>query len=83
MILIIICLREKLFLCIILDLLFFFICEKWNFFKLYFLLFLLEKSILIIVSCFVEIVNILCLCERIGNVCVNNRFVFYGYYFEY
>lgn len=79
MILIIICLREKLFLCIILDLLFFFICEKWNIFKFYFLLFLLEKSILIIVSCF----NILCLCERIGNVCVNNRFVFYGYCFEY
>lgn len=46
-------------------------------------MFLLEKSMLIIVSCFVEIVNVLCLCERIGNVCVNNRFVFDGYYFEY
>lgn len=83
MILIITRLREKLFLRTTSDLSLLPTREKRNTLKSHLLLFLSEKSILTIASCSAEIVNTLRSCERIGNACVNNRFVFYGYHFEY
>lgn len=79
MILIITRLREKLFLRTTSDLSLLPTREKRNSLKSHLLLFLSEKSILTIASCS----NTLRSCERIGNACVNNRFVFYGYHFEY
>lgn len=83
MILIITRLREKLFLRTTSDLSLLPTRENRNSLKSHLLLFLSEKSILTIASCSAEIVNTLRTCERIGNACVNNRFVFYGYHFEY
>lgn len=76
-------LREKLFLRTTSDLSLLPTREKRNSLKSHLLLFLSEKSILTIASCSAEIVNALRSCERIGNACVNNRFVFDGYHFEY
>lgn len=77
MILIITRLREKLFLRTTSDLSLLPTREKRNTLKSH-LLFLSEKSILTIASCSAEIVNTLRSCKRIGNACVNNRFVFDG-----
>lgn len=71
-------LREKLFLRTTSDLSLLPTRENRNSLKSHLLLFLSEKSILTIASCSAEIVNTLRSCKRIGNACVNNRFVFDG-----